>query len=271
MATADGEYRQIFGWEDEATGEKYREFLAAFLPEVVAQLKKLGIADRSRFHISDEPREHHLDIYRQQRAQVVPYIEGIPLMDAMSHYAFYEQGLTQIPVIATSSKDMDLFLANRPEDLWLYYCCSQQQFLANRTMAMPMNRVRILGTQLYYYGADGFLHWGFNFYNSQFSIRHVDPYAVTDCDACYPSGDAFVVYPGADGQPEASIRYMAMRQADHDMRALQLLESFIGREQVEALIMEDTDGSFTLTHYPRNSVYLPNLRAKVNAEIEKHL
>jgi len=271
MATVDGTYRQIFGWEDEATDEPYKAFLAAFLPEVVAQLKKLGIADCSRFHISDEPREHHLDIYRQQRAQVVPYIEGIPLMDAMSHYSFFEQGLTQIPAVATSSPDMDLFLANKPEEFWLYYCCSQQQLLANRTMAMPMNRVRILGTQLYHYGAAGFLHWGFNFYNSQFSIRHIDPYAVTDCDACYPSGDAFVVYPGADGEPEESIRYMSMRQADHDMRALQLLESLAGRERVEELIMEDTDGVFTLKHYPRNGVYLPTLRLKVNAEIEKYL
>ena len=32
MATVDGEYRRIFGWDADATGDAYRAFLGAFLP-----------------------------------------------------------------------------------------------------------------------------------------------------------------------------------------------------------------------------------------------
>jgi len=236
-----------------------------------AYMKRLGIADCSWFHISDEPVEENLPVYMKQREQVIPYLEDMPLMDAMSHYVFYEKGLTKIPIVSTGSGDMPKFLAAKPEQFWLYYCCGPQKDGSNRFMGMPLNRTRIIGAQLYYYGASGFLHWGYNFYNSQYSIRHIDPYAVTDSDGAFPAGDAFIVYPGANGEPEESIRYMAMRQADHDMRALQLLESLAGREFVEKLILEDTDGTFTLMHYPRNTTYLPTLRSKVNAEIEKRL
>ena len=39
MATVDGEYRRIFGWDTAATGEDYRNFLAAFLPALTARLE----------------------------------------------------------------------------------------------------------------------------------------------------------------------------------------------------------------------------------------
>ena len=50
-----------------------------------------------------------------------------------------------------------------------------------------------------------------------------------------------------------------------DIRALQMYEAKFGREAAEALILEDTDDTFTFTHYPTDPLYLPNLREKIAA------
>ena len=96
-------------------------------------------------------------------------------------------------------------------------------------------------------------------------------YAFTDADGAFPAGDPFIVYPGEKGEPLESIRYMALRQAFHDLRALQLLESLAGRDVVEAVIAEGLEEELTLTNYPRNNAYLHDLRRRVNEEIEKRI
>ena len=271
MATVDGEYKRIFGWETEGTGEEYRAFLAAFLPQLTKKLEELGVAEYCRFHVTDEPSESFLPCYLQEKAQVTLYLQGYKMMDALSEFSFYEQGAVEYPVVATNSHDLPKFLAADMPELWLYYCCGQTKDVSNRFIAMPSYRTRILGVQLYRYKVAGFLQWGFNFYNAVISLYHIDPFAITDGDRAYPAGDPFIVYPGEDGEPLESIRYMTLRQGLHDLRALQLLESLAGRETVEAIIAEGLEEELTLTNYPRNNVYLHDLRQRVNAEIEKRI
>lgn len=270
MATDDGVYRRIFGWETEGTGKDYAAFLAAFLPALAEHLRQLGITDRCFFHVMDEPHNDHLNCYLQQKAQAAPYLQGFKMMDALSDFTFYRSGAVEVPVPSTTSPDLPLFMeANLPQ-LWLYYCCGQGKNVSNRFIDMPSQRTRILGVQLYLYDASGFLQWGFNFYNSQLSRRHIDPYGVTDGDEAFPAGDPFIVYPGENGEAVESLRYMNMRQAIHDLRALRLLESLVGRGPVVNLIAEMAGGTITLTEYPRGKDFLPALRQRVNEEIEKH-
>ena len=164
---------------------------------------------------------------------------------------------------------MEPFLEKGMEGLWTYYCTGQWKEVSNRFMAMPSARTRILGVQLYLYKISGFLHWGFNFYNSQYSIKHINPYAVTDAGEAFPSGDAFLVYPGEGGVPEESIRLMLMQQVMQDVRAFELLESLVGRERVCEIIAEGTDEPITFKRYPKEKEWLLALRERVNAEIEK--
>ena len=63
MATVDGEYKQIFGWDTAATDEKYKAFLRQFLEEFIEHMKARGDDDRLFFHISDEPEIDHLENY----------------------------------------------------------------------------------------------------------------------------------------------------------------------------------------------------------------
>ena len=267
MATVDGEYRRLFGWETPAVGGEYTRFLQAYLPALTARLREWGVADRTCFHISDEPGAAHLTDYLAARDSVARYLKDYRVMDALSDYSLYERGAVTHPV--PSIDHIGPFLAHGVPDLWTYYCTSQWDRVSNRFIAMPSARNRILGVQLYKYRIAGFLHWGYNFYNAQFSRYPIDPYRTADADGAFPAGDPFLVYPGPDGEPVESIRIMVLEQALHDMRALELLEGLAGRDFVTEAIDGDLDGGVTFTDYPKSAEYLLRLRGRVNREIEK--
>lgn len=269
MVTEDGILKKRFGWDNDALGEDYRQFLNAFLPALTSELKRLGIGGRTVFHISDEPDESNLPQYQAAKAQVSGLLAGFPIMDAMSHYRYFTDGICETPIIATSA--LEPFLAGRrPADLWVYYCCAQNYRVSNRFFGMPSARNRIIGLQLYQYQVSGFLQWGFNFYNSQLSRRHIDPFAVTDADGAFPSGDSFLVYPGPDGEPLESLHMAVFYEALCDLRALRLLERLTSREHVLSLMEDGLDEPLTFTAYPRDAEFLLRLRERVNREIAEY-
>ena len=267
MVWEDGTLRHKFGWHTDAQSPEYADFLAQYLTALTDFLKEQGLQDNVFFHISDEPGEEILEDYKKAREMVLPYIQGFHTIDALSDVGFCEKGL--VDLFAPGTNCMEPFLERGMEGLWTYYCTGQWKEVSNRFMAMPSARTRILGVQLYLYKISGFLHWGFNFYNSQYSIKHINPYAVTDAGEAFPSGDAFLVYPGEGGVPEESIRLMLMQQVMQDVRAFELLESLVGRERVCEIIAEGTDEPITFKRYPKEKEWLLDLRERVNAEIEK--
>ncbi len=270
MGTKDGVYTRLFGWESDATSPEYQEFLSAFLPALRAELISLDIADRTYFHISDEPSPENLPQYQACRAMVEDLLAGFPIMDAMSSYEYFAQGICKVPVVATNH--LDPFLTQtRPEEFWVYYCCGQGYQVSNRFIAMPSARNRIIGVQFYKYQVQGFLQWGFNYYNNVTSIHPIDPFATADGDGSYPAGDPFMVYPGPDGCPQESLRLVVFSDALCDLRALTTLEQLTSRAHVLALIEEGLDEELTFTTYPHDPAYLLRLREKVNQEIAAHL
>lgn len=267
MATVDGTYRRIFGWDTDAAGEEYGAFLQALIPALLAFLhEKDGWDKRCFFHISDEPSEEHLPQYAAARAQVTALLRGYPIMDALSNYEFYERGVVDIPIAATDH--IEPFLAHGVKGLWCYYCVGQSKKVSNRFVAMSSARTRILGAQMYKYDIAGFLHWGYNFYFSQFSMETVNPLMITDGDYFAPAGDTFSVYPAPDGTPYASLRLEVFHDGLQDMRALALCESLYGREYTLKLLEQGTDG-ITFSEYPRDGAFLPAMRERVNAAIAK--
>ena len=264
MATVDGEYRRIFGWETDAVSPEYRAFLAAYIPAVQAVFREEGVADRVRWHISDEPSAANLDSYVAARQQVDDLLEGCVIMDALSNFAFYQQGIVAHPVVATDHAEP--FLQANVPDLWVYYCCVQYKSVANMFIAMPASRSRVLGFQLFRHRATGFLHWGYNFYNCMGSHYGVDPYADTDADCGVPAGDPFQVYPGENGQPEESIRLMVASQALYDLRACELLADKKGHAFVDTLLDEAAGGRLTFNTVMTADELLA-LRARINKEI----
>ena len=264
MAVVDGEVRRIFGWDTDAVCEEYRAFLAAYIPAIRQVLREEGVEHVTRWHISDEPSGEQLPGYLAAKNQVADLLDGCIIMDALSNFEFYQQGVVQHPVVATNHAAP--FLQAHMADLWLYYCCAQYRNVANMFIAMPSSRSRILGYQLFRCGAAGFLHWGYNFYNCMGSWYGVDPYHTTDADEGVPAGDPFQVYPAQDGTVEESIRLMVFDQALYDLRACELLAEKKGRPFVERLLDEAFGGALTLeTRAPAETLLA--LRQTINKEI----
>ncbi|WP_062108272.1 DUF4091 domain-containing protein [Bacillus niameyensis] len=267
LVKEDGQLTKRFGWHVASDSVEYQEFLQAFLPALTDFLQENWQQENVYFHISDEPYEGNLETYSKAKSIAAPYLEGFKIMDALSNYSFYERGIVQKPVVATNH--IQPFLDHKVPGLWAYYCCSQNVGVSNRFMAMPSARNRIIATQLFKFDIEGFLQWGYNFYNSQYSIEPINPYEVTDAKKAFPSGDAFLVYPGKNGEALPSIRSRVFFQAMQDLRALQWLEELKGKQFVLELI--EKKGEITFSEYPKESGYIFNMREEVNREIEKAL
>lgn len=267
IVTENGEEKKLFGWHVDAESKEYKRFLRQYLPALLDYLKDKWPLDRVIFHISDEPHEDTIDRYTRLSAFVRPLIGKCPLMDAMSSLKLYQSASLTYPVISTNA--VSPFLEVHVPNLWVYYCCSQyKNCLSNRFFTMPGQRARIIGIQLYRHGISGFLHWGYNFWYSGLSRYRIDPFEVTDAGACFPAGDAFVVYPGEDG-PVNSLRMELMREAFQDHRALTLLEELRGREYALELL-ETGIPPVTFTEYPKTDEWLLKVRERINRAISGH-
>ena len=267
-ATVDGEEKRIFGWDTEAAGEDYKNFLTQFIPAFLKYMKeeKNGADKRCWFHLSDEPNEAHLEQYKILSDFLKPLIKGYPMIDALSNYAFYEQGLVDHPIPANNH--IEPFLEHNVPELWTYYCCGQAVDVSNRFFSMPSARNRILGLQLYKFNIQGFLQWGFNFYNNQYSYGTINPFQCSDGEDFVPSGDAYIVYPGTKGNPWSSLRQVVFNEGLQDLRAMKLLEHLYGREKAMEVLEAGID-PMTFKSYPKDPEYILGLRRRINQMIKE--
>ena len=267
MAEVDGEYKRIFGWETEAAGEEYTEFLHTFLPKLIDVIEELGIKDVTVFHVSDEPSEEQIESYTKAKNVIEDILKDFTIIDALSDYEFFEKGFIKQPIPSTAN--IEDFIEKGFENRWTYYCCGQGEDMSNRFFSMPLSATRILGTQLYIHEIKGFLQWGFNFYNSAKSLRHLSPYEVTDADCAFPSGDSFLVYPYENGAI-MSVRGEVIFESLQDMRAMQLLESLVGREKILKKL-DKKFGDIRFRFYPRGTEATLAIRETINDMIAKNI
>ena len=264
-----GREKKIFGWHTRTSSKDYDDFILQLGKKLVPFLEKEGIRDRCFFHVSDEPSNNHLAVYKKRSELISKAFPGFKTIDALSDIDFYKSGAVKQPIPETGSADN--FYCIVP-DLWVYYCCGQgNRYLSNRFISMPSQRTRVLGYQLYKYNAKGFLQWGHNFYNSVLSLYPINPFEITDADEHFPAGDAFVVDPGNNGLPLPSLRLKVFYDALQDMRALKLLESIIGRDKTVELLEEGLDSPLSFTEYPHSIDWQINTREKINNAIKTNL
>ena len=264
IVSVKGRKKKYFGWHTDSMGAEYESFLSQFIPALLDEFKSRGLDKKCFFHVSDEPYMPDLEQYRRCKELLCRFLEGYPIIDALSDFEFYEQGILEKPIPHT--RDIQPFIDAGVKNLWAYYCQSGSG-VSDRFFSMPLWRTRILGVQLYLYNIEGFLHWGYNFYNNRKSCDVLDPFQDSTGEYFVASGDTYLVYPGNDETAWESLRLNAIREAMDDMRALSLYEEKFGREETERLIMEGTDGIMTFLHYPTDPEYLPNLRKKIYSRI----
>lgn len=269
VANVNGEFKKIFGWETDACGREYAEFLRLFIPKLLNFLKRQGVDKNCVFHISDEPNLEQLPNYKAARDIVAPLLDGYKIIDALSNYEFYETGAVSNPIPATDR--IEPFIEHNVPNLWAYYCGFQKKGFSNRYISMPSYRNRIIGVQFYKFDIKGFLHWGYNYYNNQYSYSKINPFICTDGDYFAPSGGPFSVYPAADGTAYESLRLAVFHDAIQDLRAFRLCEKLCGREFVMDLINRNCGCNITFDAYPKSDNYLLNLRESVNNAIKSRI
>ncbi len=263
-----GREKKIFGWKTRTSSKSYDDFLRQFAAAFIKVIDEMGMREKCFLHVSDEPSLKVLDIYKRRTALIAEIFPGFKVIDALSDYEFYEKGAVKNPIPCEDC--INPFIGNVPE-LWTYYCCVQgYSYLPNRFVAMPSLRNRVLGFLLYKYDVKGFLQWGYNFYNTQYSIKDIDPFKVTDAGGAFPSGDSFVVYPGQSGDTLASLRLKVFYDAFQDMMALKALENKLGREKVLEFIDKDLFKPLTFMEYPHENDWLLETREKINQMIKEN-
>ena len=103
---------------------------------------------------------------------------------------------------------------------WMYTCCGPQGNFANRFVAQPLLKVRILHWLNYKYNERGYLHWGL----TRWDICPDPMHDVTPKGYTWPGGDCYIFYPGYE-KVYPSIRAGAVRDGVRDYDLLQMVEA----------------------------------------------
>jgi hypothetical protein len=189
-----------------ATSPTYRTFLSELLPELERFLAVEKLADRSFFHVSDEPHgEEHAASYRKARAVLAKMAPWMRSMDALSELRYGTEKLTDMP-IPSISVTRSFVEAGIP--CWTYFCCGPRGPWLNRLLDTPLAKIRMSGWLFRRFGVLGFLHWGYNYWYESQTRTLIDPYCESS-GLRWPGwayGDPFMVYPGPRG-PVDSIRW----------------------------------------------------------------
>ena len=268
-ATVDGEYKRLFGWETLALDEEYKCFLRELVGAFVEYMKSRGDDSRCLYHITDEPYLSYIDQYKALKGVVADVLSGYKIIDALSDFEFYKEGVLDHPVPTTSSAPK--FIEAGVKDLWVYYACGEVENYSNCYLAMPTWRTRSIGMQLYKYNIDGFLHWGFNYYNNRASGDAINPYMELSGEDWVPAGDCFVVYPNSDGTPLESIRLMSLEEAMQDVRAMQLCESLYSHDEVVCAVEKVLGDELSFTRCTHSANEMLRIRAVINEMIKKKI
>ena len=267
-ATVDGTQQRLFGWETLASDPEYRRFLRALVSAFLCHMKARGDDKRCIFHILDEPNLENLEQFRTAKATVADLLEGYTVVDALSDFEFYQQGILEHPVPVTSSADA--FLEARIPDLWVYYACNEVIGYSNCYAAMPSWRTRSLGMQLFKYpNITGFLHWGYNYYNNRSSGDPINPFIDLSGEGWVPAGDTFMVYPDSDGTPLDSLRLMTLEEALQDLRAMELCRKYYSHEEIVAAMEAVLGEPITFRRCAHSEEQMLRVRQTVNQMIEK--
>lgn len=269
MATVNGEYRKIFGWETKASSKEYVNFLTEFSKEFKKYIENNNLKDKTLIHVSDEPNFSMLIPYSKASKLIHKLFKGYKIVDALSDHWFYKLKIVSSPI--PSNDHIDNFIGICP-NLWVYYCSAQnKKYVSNRFFCNDSIRNRVLGYQMYKYDIKGFLHWGYNFYYTQLSKKLIDPYTISDAGGKFPSGDSYVVYPAKDGTPYQSIRLKVFYDALQDMAALNALEKLTDKKTCIDIIEENGRYQLSFSEYPHSDEWLLSTREKINSKIKESL
>ena len=163
------------------------------------------------------------------------------------------------------------FIAEDVKNLWTYTSDSPGKGHSNRLMGMSLARNRSICLLLYKYSSEGFLHWGFNFYNNAGSQSPINPFIDTGAGDFFAAGDAFSVYPGEGGEPYESLRLTSFYEGLEDLSAFRLCESLYSREEVIEALEKKIGREILPSTYVNTSEEMLSIREMINGMIKARI
>jgi hypothetical protein len=196
---------------------KTRQFYGQYLPALAGHLKERGWDKMYLQHLADEPINQNAPSYREIADLLHEFAPGMRVIDATQTRELVGAVDNWVPILDHLHRDYDFFCERKKagDEVWLYTCCGPVGDYANRFIEQPLLKPRLLHWINFRYGATGYLHWGFNFWNVGTS-----PFGETRFT--WPGGDQWIVYP-KDGKLLSSIRLEAMRDGIGDYELLSML------------------------------------------------
>lgn len=197
-------------------------FYSQFLPSLQQHVIDKGWLDIWMQHVADEPDGRNAETYRQAADLVNKYAPRLRRMDALLSSALADRTEVMVPKLDLLARDYAMYQKRQADgqELWFYTCVEPQGEYANRFHELPLMKVRLLPWINYRYGATGFLHWGYNFWNkdAEYAKLIAGTYGTGRPDVL--PGDGWVVYPKRNGLGVIdSIRWEAQRDGceDHEL------------------------------------------------------
>ncbi|MCC6126176.1 MAG: DUF4091 domain-containing protein [Pirellulales bacterium] len=242
-----------------ATDAAARRFYAQYLPALAGHLAARGWDKIYYQHLADEPVNPNAASYRDIANLVREFAPGMRVIEATQTRALVGSVDAWVPILDHYHKDIAFFRERQKagDEVWFYTCCGPTGQYANRFIELPLIKTRLLHWINFRYGATGYLHWGFNYWNPGSS-----PFAETTFQ--WPGGDQWIVYP-KDGKLLSSIRLEAMRDGigDHELLSMLAEKDSAAAQKLAAELILDFD------RYDADIAHFRALRRQLLEALEK--
>ncbi len=203
----------IPGFDENGTAVTYglrtpegEAYAACLLHALRGFLEESGYLSRVLLHLADEPHETENWLwYRELVRQILPEVPcGEPLDEYDSALQLQDACDEFVPRLEIFEQGRNYFakLAKAGKRVWCYSCCyPEDPWYLNKFIDLPSRYSRLMSWACYAQQLTGFLHWGFNQWDT--------PLYGMQPDARF-KGDGYIVYPDVErGSVQLSNRALA--------------------------------------------------------------
>lgn len=198
---------------------RLEKFLRRYIGLYAKHLEENGWIDKCYFHIADEPLELGT-VNQKSWSHVAAIVKDVDPRIRTFDACFEIIPSQDVSVVLLAGDIGELPPVPDGCERWMYTCCNPQGAFANRFVAQPLLKTRILHWINYRYNAVGYLHWGLTRWNYCKDPLH----CVSSDEFTWPGGDSHILFPG-DGRVYPGIRACAMRDGIRDYELLKMVEA----------------------------------------------
>lgn len=227
-------------------------YLTALFKALSAHLEAKGWKDRYIQHIMDEPNDTFAEAYNKATDLAREHLPGVRTIDAMLSTKIRPPDI-MVPILylpdafipgnGNLAERFDKYkkLQSQGHTLWYYICGAVSGPYVCRELDHHLLRTRYIHWLNFKYGITGFLHWGYNWWEtiSPFIQNRV----THSSNGSFPPGDGYVVYPAPRFVMD-SIRWEAQRDSIEDyelLRALSLRDEAKAHQLADRLVHDFGD------------------------------